>query len=364
MDIIVGSKALEYFGYNRLKPNDVDRWVDEDQYFDKTYDVSVLPLDIIKLVPTIDGYATPDAVYTIKCSHFSWDIKWGKTKQDILWLERRGCTLIPELYLKLKDHWGVVHGNKDFLSLYKGKDSFFDDHVKYVHDHDHLHELVAFPNKPMYTRCLQDNQDVMISKAKFFNMSYEDQVRMFKEEIVVIACERWLLNPYWKGKVSVLKAYKLSLRKTVLSLTKNWANDFIVQNLKDFIHTDYKMFDHILNTLGDITMTKCDLTMIESAYDAYKEEEEGASLQEFVYYLCEDGIYGDSLKDAGFEYEHLEQDGGGEGGSEYCYGVFKLNGVIYKAEYSYYSYNGHEFDYIVDTLRVVEGKVKQVTVYE
>lgn len=63
-------------------------------------------------------------------------------------------------------------------------------------------------------------------------------------------------------------------------------------------------------------------------------------------------------------YEHLDQEGGGEGGSEYCYGVFKLKGKVYRAEYSYYSYHGHEFDYILDTLKEVKPVQKTITVWE
>lgn len=61
-----------------------------------------------------------------------------------------------------------------------------------------------------------------------------------------------------------------------------------------------------------------------------------------------------------YGYEHLEREGGGEGGSEYCYGVFKLKGKIYKAEWSYYSYHGDDYDGIEDTL--IEVKPVQVTV--
>jgi hypothetical protein len=67
------------------------------------------------------------------------------------------------------------------------------------------------------------------------------------------------------------------------------------------------------------------------------------------------------LKDV--EYTHLQQEGGGEGGSEDCFGVFSLNGIIYKAEYSYFSYNGHDYEDILSTLKVVEAKEKTITVY-
>ena len=63
-------------------------------------------------------------------------------------------------------------------------------------------------------------------------------------------------------------------------------------------------------------------------------------------------------------YEHLEQEGGGEGGSEYCYGVFKLKGKVYRAEYRYYSYHGSDYSGILDTLMEVKPVQKVITVYE
>lgn len=93
------------------------------------------------------------------------------------------------------------------------------------------------------------------------------------------------------------------------------------------------------------------------------------SVDELVYEMCENEFYGSHIhdvKDKLFElgYEHLEQEGGGEGGSEYCYGVFRLGDKIYKAEYSYYSYNGHEYDGIYHTLKEVKPVQKTITVYE
>ena len=86
-------------------------------------------------------------------------------------------------------------------------------------------------------------------------------------------------------------------------------------------------------------------------------------MEELIYNLCENDVYTKDIKSIK-SFEHLQQEGGGEGGSEYCYGVFKLNGVIYKAEYSYYSHYGCDYDDIVSTLRVVNPVEKTITVYE
>ena len=256
--LIVGSVALFQYGLNRNQPVDTDIWVSKEHLVSLStlkpeignFDMAVMPLGILDLVPTIDNlYATADAIYTIKCSHAIYDIKWPKTKLDILHLKWNGCKIIPELYKALKLHWKEVHGNKDFLSLNKTKEDFFTDNVTYVYDHDWLHELVAYPNKPMYSNCLKDGHEVLIDKDKFKAMPFEDQVRMFREEITVIAAERWLIPEKWRGKISWYQAYMLSLQKTVVSLTKGDYSYFLVDNLEHFIKPDYKMFKHLLTTL-------------------------------------------------------------------------------------------------------------------
>ncbi len=399
--IIVGSTALEQFNMQRSKPKDVDMWFCEGESQEGfAGDLHHIPKHIYEIIPKIGSFATADAIYTIKCSHFAWDVKWEKTKLDILWLKANYCELIPELYLELKKYWEEVHGGKEFLSLNKSKDEFFNDGVKYVYDHDYLHELVAHPYPPVYTHCLKDEQDVLIDKGKFDCMSKDMQIKMFKEEITVIAIERWLVH---NNSTSWFEAYNLSLKKTITNLTKNWACDFIIHNLEEFIKPEYKYFKHALEVLKlESKMSKVDLKVFE---EAAKELRFEGDLPKFVYELCEDDIgfgggytwenerppwelretdreewerlsglhtqerdgpyqaYLKAQREA-LDYEHLSQEGGGEGGGEYCYGVFRLKGKVYRAAYSYYSYNGHEYACIVDTLREVKPRQKTITVYE
>ena len=62
--------------------------------------------------------------------------------------------------------------------------------------------------------------------------------------------------------------------------------------------------------------------------------------------------------------ERIECEGGGEGEGEYCYGVIKIGDKYLKAEWSYYSYNGCDYDYIKDTIKFVTPTTKTITVYE
>lgn len=250
MNIIVGSTALEYFGLSRRTPVDIDVWTSDESFEkDEIMDVCKIPIEILLLVDQVDGYATPDSIYTIKLSHAVYDINWQKTKLDILHLKHHGCKPIQELYEALKVYWVQIHGNKDFLSLNKTKEDFFTDNVEYVYEHDYLHQLVAYPNPPMYTKCLKDNHEVLIDKDKFNAMSLEDQIRMFREEITVIAAERWLIPKKWGGKISWYRAYMFSLQKTVVSLTKGDYSYFLVENLEKFIKPEHQYFKHLLTTL-------------------------------------------------------------------------------------------------------------------
>jgi hypothetical protein len=403
--IVVGSEALAHFGLSRRVPKDHDVWMPNDLEITSMdidgKDAMFYPRELLNLVPTEGVYATPDAVYTMKCSHLGWDVHWQKTKLDIIWLESKGCKIVPELYDRLVLEWQKEYGDKSFLSLKQDKTSFFTDNVKYVYDHDYLHELVAFPNKPMYSVCLKDGEDVLIDKDKFDAMEFNDKVQMFREEITVIACERWLLNPHWKGKVSWTQAYSMSLKKTITSLTKGWATTFITVNLKEFIKPNYKCFEHLLKTLGEEEMSVLDI--FREINESYPDGEDG-TIEGLIYAMASneyrpeveienqsqwpncslkktdkaeyDRLYMLYRLDVRKEqemrqtllselgYEHIVQDGGGEGGAEDCHGVFKLKGKIYMAEYRYYSHEGHEYESITDTVREVKPVTKTVTVYE
>jgi len=115
MNIIVGSTALAYFGLNRKAPVDIDVWT-SDESFEPcgAMDVSVIPKEILELVDQVDGYATPDSIYTIKLSHAVYDIHWQKTKLDILFLKHHGCKPLQELYEALKVYWKSVHGGASY----------------------------------------------------------------------------------------------------------------------------------------------------------------------------------------------------------------------------------------------------------
>lgn len=251
MEIVVGSVATKHWLPEYRTPSDIDIWTDKPFIKSAGYDYKNLPSSIISLldVQWVKGkyLATLDTLYTIKCSHLGWDNPmWNKHKQDVLLLKSKGATLDITLYLELLDYWKEELGDKSFLSLKKDKKSFFQDNVTYVYEHDWLHEQVSYPQQPVYKSCLGVGEEVLIDKIKFDSLHHCDKVRMFREEIAVIAVERWLVNPKCKGRYGWVQAYIMSLRKTITSLTKGWASEFIILHLEDFVKPDYSYFKNVL----------------------------------------------------------------------------------------------------------------------
>ena len=88
--------------------------------------------------------------------------------------------------------------------------------------------------------------------------------------------------------------------------------------------------------------------------------EEGSEVDDVCEFLLgfRDGDY---VKD-GELMKHLEQDGGGEGGGEHCETVVQAGGKYYKIVYSYYSYDGYNYEG-ADVYEVVPVE-RLVTFYE
>lgn len=386
--ILVGSKALEVFGYDIGTRRDTDYIVAKGWVRPEGCDVIEVSEDVYsELLNHTDqnGVLLPEAMLTLKLSHLPWDNKWEKHCKHATGLMLSGLYPIESLYQTLKAFWEEVYGDKRFLSVSGSKKEFFDDRwVYYKYDHDLLHVLVSEDGTPIYTKCLAEGEEVKIDKSKFDNLSEEDKVRMFKEEVMVIAIERWLVNPHWKGKVGILEAYKMALKKVVTSLTKGWATDFILFNLDKFVNPCYDSINKCLENLGECDMSKVDIKEFVNKF----EQETGIKVNN-VNDLLLDLAVGDSdsflweaywsinpeveykavsnkleevLEKVG--YKHLLQEGGGEGGREYCEGVFEMFGKTYKTSWSYYSHHGYEYDYISEDLREVKPVEKVVIVYE
>lgn len=252
MKVLVGSNAARLWIPEFRIGKDIDWWSTE-VVDGENFDTCVIPQNILKLMEEgslIGGVATLNDLLTIKLSHLSYDILWKKHLNDYLVFKKHGAQINQGLYIALQEYWKEVHGNKNFLSLYKTKDKFFDDYVVKEQEHDHLHELVSYPNNPIYTLCLKDGEDVAIDYKKFLSLTFEQRVRMFREEVNVIATERWLIPTKDSGKITFREAYSKSLHKTVTALTKGWASQFMCENIEEFIRPNRKEVEYMFSVLN------------------------------------------------------------------------------------------------------------------
>ena len=129
MKILVGSKAAKIHIPTFREGNDVDYWSIEKLW---NCDSSVIPQKIFVLFEhdsLVNRCATLNDLLTIKLSHLPYDILWKKHLNDYLVFKKHGAQINHKLYITLQEYWKEVHGNKNFLSLYKTKDKFFDDYV-------------------------------------------------------------------------------------------------------------------------------------------------------------------------------------------------------------------------------------------
>ena len=252
MKVLVGSNAARLWIPEFRIGKDIDWWSTE-VVDGENFDTCVIPQNILKLMEEgslIGGVATLNDLLTIKLSHLPYDILWKKHLNDYLVFKKHGAQINHKLYITLQEYWKEVHGNKNFLSLYKTKDKFFDDYVVKEQEHDYLHELVSYPNNPIYTLCLKDGEDVAIDHKKFLSLTFEQQVKMFREEINVIATERWLIPTKDSGRITFREAYSKSLHKTVTALTKGWASRFMCENIEEFIRQNRKEVEYMFSVLN------------------------------------------------------------------------------------------------------------------
>lgn len=224
MIILTGSKAIkthfpdfhrdpldwDYFVTNspELNSQTPDRWTD------------------ILYNPIFDGYEhkilQPNDLYTLKISHLFWDIKWDKHMFDVQFLRAKGCELNMELFYKLYTLWNKVHGINKRSDLNMSADSFFDNAVKCEYNHDSIHLLIN--PEPIFTKIHADGAEVEVDCDKFDALSFEDKCELVREEVYVMAWERF------KSAMPFQHAYSKMLKKFIMNHAPMWEALFIIEN--------------------------------------------------------------------------------------------------------------------------------------
>lgn len=221
--ILIGSCAAKRWFPNFREPLDLD-YVTTDNFENrKGLEYLKVPDYIYTLLKSYSSRSAlcPDALYTLKLSHLSWEGKngkWNKHLSDAMWLKDNGCKLLPHFYCVMYDFWKDKFGGKDKIKFTKSPDDFFKDSLKREWDHDKLHEYFKVDGKPAYQSILKNYKDsVLTSEYLFSKLDYRTQLLTVLEEVFVVSFER---------NLSISEGFK----HVVTRLSKGWWNTFALDN--------------------------------------------------------------------------------------------------------------------------------------
>lgn len=135
-------------------------------------------------------------------------------------------------------------------NLNKSVEDFFDDAVVKIYNHDWLHEVVAYYDKPLYTKLQKDATKAWCSQDLWYNLTHEDKIKCVAEETKVIAIERFLVPREWV--VSSRLSYMRALEKVCTTLCSGWFRDFAIDNyplvVAEYKSADFEGYKHHITT--------------------------------------------------------------------------------------------------------------------
>lgn len=170
-------------------------------------------------------YASLEACLALKLSHryLRNSPAFKKTMDDIRLLRKAGVEITPKFreWIKVRERetYNYTHPKLD-----QAKKDFFDPSVKYIYDHDTVHQAVAVGCHPAYTFYKDENAEVQCSKQKFFELPEQVRLNGVYEEACVLALERSII-PH-PGVWSPDKAFEYALMKVCTSITSGWFRNF------------------------------------------------------------------------------------------------------------------------------------------
>lgn len=221
--VLIGSKALNHhYPEWELKINsDTDYAVDQ-LVKNKHFGIEYLYNPIITERYEGDSIITKDDLTTLKASHLMWNIQFEKHLYHLQFLLKKGNTIDSELFFKLYEFWNEYHSKNKRSDLKMSKEDFFTNAINYdENQHDEIH-LMLNPT-PIYTKVLKDGAEVELDENKFHNLSFEDKLDFVREEVYVMAWERW-------KDLQFQVAYSKMLKKFIISHCPLFALTFVLEN--------------------------------------------------------------------------------------------------------------------------------------
>lgn len=203
------------------------------------------PIGTVKLI-------APQGLMLIRRSHLHRSLNFPKNimiyhkfKEELGEIE--DLSLLKKITKLNKDHFGDPHP-----SLNKSKKDFFDDYVTKYYEHDDIHKVTCYYDKPIYELLKDDDDKVWCSKSKFDLLPFEDKLKCVREEGFVIALERFII-PKMKNSEKFPPqhiAFEWSLNKICTTLTSGWFRDFAIDNYPEIMKHSYNFLEKFNAAFG------------------------------------------------------------------------------------------------------------------
>ena len=198
--------------------------------------------DMIFIFETRSHVCSPYGLAIIYRSHlhrdWNWDAHITKYHKFILPLLKSDLHLTDPILLErirlTKEAY--PQGNPN---LNQSNEMFFDDPVEKVYDHDFLHELYAYEDRPMFEKLKHKGEEgqAWCAKDLWQQLSQLQKLQCVAEESYVIATERFMVPNGWNYPTK--KAFYFALKKVCTTLTSGWFRDFAIDNFPQV----FELFD-------------------------------------------------------------------------------------------------------------------------
>ena len=118
-------------------------------------------------------------------------------------------------------------------NLNQMNEDFFSDAVTKLYNHDWLHELFAYGDRPLYTRMQPDPAKAWCDKKGWDIFTHTERLNCIAEEAFVIATERFMVPNKWNydSKRAFLKA----VDKICTTLCSGWFRDYAIDNYPEVV---------------------------------------------------------------------------------------------------------------------------------
>jgi len=190
-------------------------------------------------------HANLDTLYSIKLGHIHFPVSQKKFNKHIHDINIMGALRQRNDRLKhlTKKHFKDTEtriGKLETPSLMKSSDKFFeqsDAHVKSWFVHDHIHEVMAHKEKPMYSYMQPDPALAGCSKEMWNEFPTMDKIRCVLEEAYVIALERKIIpsifggGQFWDSE----DAFDWALWRICTNLCSGWFRRFAVDYYAEIV---------------------------------------------------------------------------------------------------------------------------------